>query len=222
MFTGIIQAVGTIQTLQEKGGDVALSVATGNLPMENVKLGDSIAVNGVCLTAVQLTDNSFIADVSRETLSLTSLGNLSTGSGVNLERALTLQDHLGGHLVSGHVDGLGKVEARRNDGRSEWFQIVAPKELAKYIAAKGSITIDGVSLTVNRVDGCRFEINIVPHTLQETIIGGYQAGTAINLEVDLVARYLERILLGDKAAIGSNDTEMGGGITKEFLNQNGY
>ena len=222
MFTGIIQAVGTIQTLQEKGGDVALSVATGNLPMENVKLGDSIAVNGVCLTAVQLTDNSFVADVSRETLSLTSLGNLSTGSGVNLERALTLQDHLGGHLVSGHVDGLGKVEARRNDGRSEWFQIVAPKELAKYIAAKGSITIDGVSLTVNRVDGCRFEINIVPHTLQETIIGGYQAGTAINLEVDLVARYLERILLGDKAAIGSNDTEMGGGITKEFLNQNGY
>lgn len=218
MFTGIIQAVGTIQTLQKKGGDVALSVAIGNLPMGHVKLGDSIAVNGVCLTAVQLTETSFVADVSRETLSLTSLGNLKTGSHVNLERALTLQDHLGGHLVSGHVDGLGHVVARRNDGRSEWFEIAAPKELAKYIAAKGSITIDGVSLTVNRVDGCNFEINIVPHTLQETIIGGYQAGTSINLEVDQVARYLERLLLGDKAAISSKESSETGGITKEFLN----
>jgi len=219
MFTGIIQAVGSIQSLQEKGGDVALSVATGKLPMSNVKLGDSIAVNGVCLTAVQLTENSFVADESRETLSLTSLGNLKTGSHVNLERALTLQDHLGGHLVSGHVDGLGQVEERRNDGRSEWFEIAAPKELAKYIAAKGSITIDGVSLTVNRVDGCRFEINIVPHTLQETVIGGYQAGTPVNLEVDLLARYLERLLLGDKAAIGSAKES---GITEGFLKENGY
>ena len=225
MFTGIIQAVGTVQTLQEKGGDVALSVATGKLPMSNVKLGDSIAVNGVCLTAVQLTDNSFVADVSRETLSLTSLGNLKAGSGVNLERALTLQDHLGGHLVSGHVDGLGHVEARRDDGRSVWFQIRTPKELAKYVAAKGSITIDGVSLTVNRVDGCHFEINIIPQTLQETIIAHYQAGTAVNLEVDLLARYLERLLLGDKAAIGSKDLEnsaSSAGITEAFLQQNGY
>ena len=222
MFTGIIQAVGTIQTLQEKGGDVAISVATGKMPMGNVKLGDSIAVNGVCLTAVQLTDNSFVADVSRETLSLTSLGNLKTGSKVNLEQALTLQDHLGGHLVSGHVDGLGQVNARRDDGRSVWFQIRVPKELAKYVAAKGSITIDGVSLTVNRVDGCDFEINIVPHTLEETIIGGYQAGTAVNLEVDLVARYLERILMGDKAAISSKDSSSTGGITEELLQQNGY
>ena len=222
MFTGIIQAVGTIKALQEKGGDVALSVATGKLPMKNVQLGDSIAVNGVCLTAVTFTDDGFIADVSRETLSLTSLGNLNIGSHVNLERALTLQDHLGGHLVSGHVDGLGLVEARRNDGRSEWFQIRVPKELAKYIAAKGSITIDGVSLTVNRVDGCDFEINIVPHTLQETIIGGYQAGTSVNLEVDQIARYLERLLLGDKAAIGSGDAVNQQDITEEFLNQNGY
>ena len=222
MFTGIIQAVGTVQTLQEKGGDIAISIATGKLPMGHVKLGDSIAVNGVCLTAVKLTDNSFVADVSKETLSLTSLGNLNSGSQVNLERALTLQDHLGGHLVSGHVDGLGVVESRRNDGRSEWFQIRAPKALAKYIAAKGSITIDGVSLTVNRVDGCCFEINIVPHTLQETIIGHYQAGSAINLEVDQVARYLERLLLGDKAAIGSQDASTSSGITEEFLNQNGY
>jgi len=222
MFTGIIQAVGTVQTLQEKGGDVAISIATGKLPMSHVKLGDSIAVNGVCLTAVQLTDHSFVADVSRETLSLTSLGNLKTGSEVNLEQALTLQDHLGGHLVSGHVDGLGLIEARRDDGRSVWFQIRVPKELAKYVAAKGSITIDGVSLTVNRVDGCHFEINIVPHTLEETIIGRYQAGAAINLEVDLVARYLERLLLGDTAAIGSKDTAGAGNITEAFLQQNGY
>lgn len=219
MFTGIIQAVGSIQSLQEKGGDVALSVATGKLPMSNVKLGDSIAINGVCLTVVQMTDKRFVADVSRETLSLTSLGNLKTGSHVNLERALTLQDHLGGHLVSGHVDGLGQVKARRNDGRSECFEIAAPKALAKYIAAKGSITIDGVSLTVNRVDGHHFEINVIPHTLQETVIGGYQAGTAVNLEVDLLARYLERLLLGDKAAIGSAQES---GITEGFLKENGY
>jgi riboflavin synthase len=219
MFTGIIQAVGSIQSLQEKGGDVALSVATGKLPMSNVKLGDSIAINGVCLTVVQMTDKRFVADVSRETLSLTSLGNLKTGSHVNLERALTLQDHLGGHLVSGHVDGLGQVKARRNDGRSEWFEIAAPKALAKYIAAKGSITIDGVSLTVNRVDGHHFEINVIPQTLQETVIGGYQAGTAVNLEVDLLARYLERLLLGDKAAIGSAQES---GITEGFLKENGY
>ncbi|PWR00306.1 riboflavin synthase [Leucothrix pacifica] len=219
MFTGIIQAVGTVKSLSSKGGDVALSISTGKLAMNNVALGDSIAVNGVCLTAVQLSEDSFVADVSRETLSLTSLGSLSTGSSVNLEKALTLQDHLGGHLVSGHVDGLGVVESRRHDGRSEWFKIKAPDTLAKYIAAKGSITIDGVSLTVNRVDGCDFEINIVPHTLQETIIDGYQAGTKINLEVDLLARYLERLLLGDKAAISSAGER---GITEAFLAENGY
>ncbi len=219
MFTGIIQAVGTVKSLSSKSGDVALSISTGKLAMNNVALGDSIAVNGVCLTAVQLSEDSFVADVSRETLSLTSLGSLSTGSSVNLEKALTLQDHLGGHLVSGHVDGLGVVESRRHDGRSEWFKIKAPDTLAKYIAAKGSITIDGVSLTVNRVDGCDFEINIVPHTLQETIIGGYQAGTKINLEVDLLARYLERLLLGDKAAISSAGER---GITEAFLAENGY
>lgn len=219
MFTGIIQAVGTVKSLTTKGGDVSLSIATGKLPMSNVALGDSIAVNGVCLTAVKLSDNGFVADVSRETLSLTSLGDLSTGSPVNLEKALTLQDHLGGHMVSGHVDGLGVVESRRHDGRSEWFQIKAPADLAKYIAAKGSITIDGVSLTVNRVDGCDFEINIVPHTLQETIIGHYQSGTKVNLEVDLVARYLERLLLGDKAAISQGG---GSGITEAFLADNGF
>jgi riboflavin synthase len=205
MFTGIIQSKGTIEALTPKGGDVELTVTTGKLEMANVELGDSIAVNGVCLTAVQLTDNSFVADVSKETLSLTSLGDLSVGSPVNLEKALTLETHLGGHLVSGHVDGLGEVLERRDDGRSEWFKVRTPASLAKYVAAKGSITIDGTSLTVNRVNGCDFEINIVPHTLQETIIGNYQVGTKVNLEVDQIARYLERLLLGDKAAISTED-----------------
>jgi riboflavin synthase len=166
-----------------------------------------------------MTENSFTADVSRETLSLTSLGALSKGSKVNLEKALTLQTRLGGHMVSGHVDGLGTVDSRHNDGRSERFLINAPENIAKYIATKGSITIDGVSLTVNKVDKASFEINIVPHTLQETIMGDYQAGTKINLEVDVVARYLERLIqggsLGEVADLGNN-------ITKSFLSENGY
>ena len=218
MFTGIIQSIGTLADLQPKGGDIALVVNTGKLDMSDVELGDSIAVNGVCLTAVALTASSFTADVSRETLSLTSLGNLSKGSAVNLEKALTLQTRLGGHLVSGHVDGLGEVESRRNDGRSEWFRIKAPDELAKYIAAKGSITIDGVSLTVNRVDGVYFEINIVPHTLQETIIGGYQSGTRINLEVDIIARYLERLIQGG----AMNELTNSSNITESYLAENGF
>lgn len=218
MFTGIIQAVGTLSELQPKGGDMALEVNTGKLDISDVQLGDSIAVNGVCLTAVALSEAGFTADVSRETLSLTSLGDLSEGSTVNLEKALTLETRLGGHLVSGHVDGLGEVVARRNDGRSEWFNIKAPNNLAKYIAAKGSITIDGVSLTVNRVDGVNFEINIVPHTIQETIIGHYQAGTKINLEVDVIARYLERLIQQG----GMEQMSSSSNITESFLNENGF
>lgn len=216
MFTGIIQSIGTLVELQPKGGDMELHVNTGKLDMSDVALGDSIAVNGVCLTAIAMTDSSFTADVSRETISLTSLGNLSTGSEVNLEKALTLQTRLGGHLVSGHVDGLGEVVSRHNDGRSERFRIKAPDGLAKYIAAKGSITIDGVSLTVNKVDGSYFEINIVPHTIQETIISHYQPGTQINLEVDVIARYLERLVQG--GALEDN----GSNITEAFLAENGY
>ncbi len=222
MFTGIIQAVGTLSDLQPKVGDMALVVNTGKLDMSDVQLGDSIAVNGVCLTAVALSDAGFTADVSRETLSLTSLGDLSKGSSVNLEKALTLQTRLGGHLVSGHVDGLGEVVARRNDGRSEWFNIKAPESLAKYIAAKGSITIDGVSLTVNRVDGVHFEINIVPHTLQETIIGHYQSGTKINLEVDVIARYLERLIQQGGMENLAGSTAMSSNITESFLTDNGF
>ncbi|WP_456415259.1 riboflavin synthase [Thiolapillus sp.] len=200
MFTGIIQATGKITSIKDQGGDIRLGIHTGKLDLSDVALGDSIAVNGVCLTAVELPGDGFVADVSRETLSLTSLGELAGGSPVNLEKALTLASRLGGHLVSGHVDALGKVISREEDARSVQFVVEAPAELAKYIVHKGSITVDGVSLTVNGVNGARFELNIVPHTLQETIMGSYRPGSKVNLEVDLVGRYLERLLLGDKAA----------------------
>lgn len=218
MFTGIIEATGTVRDMQPKGGDLRLTIATGKLDMNDVALGDSIAVNGVCLTAIEFDSNSFSADVSRETLSLTSLGNLNRGSKVNLEKALTLQTRLGGHLVSGHVDGLGEVVSRHDDARSVRFSIRAPDNLAKYIAAKGSITVDGTSLTVNKVDGSIFELNIVPHTLQETIIADYRSGSKVNLEVDVIARYLERLLLGEKAAQSTANS----GITEAFLAEHGF
>jgi len=217
MFTGIIQAVGRIEGVAARGGDVRLSVATGGLDLSDVALGDSIATNGVCLTAVELNAGGFSADVSRETLALTTLQGLKPGSRVNLEKALTLNTRLGGHLVSGHVDGIGRVLERRNDARSIRFAIEAPAELAKYIAHKGSICVDGTSLTVNAVRGAVFELNIVPHTLQETLIEGYQVGTRVNLEVDLIARYLERLMLGERAA----ETEPGG-VTEALLKARGF
>ncbi|OOZ42698.1 riboflavin synthase [Solemya elarraichensis gill symbiont] len=218
MFTGIIQAVGTIATMENHGGDMRLRIATGKLSLDDVALGDSIAVNGVCLTAVELPGDGFVADVSSETMELTSLASLKPGSSVNLEKALTLATRLGGHLVSGHVDGLGEVVNRSDDARSVHFVIRAPDELARYIAHKGSITIDGTSLTVNQVNGAEFDLNIVPHTIQETIIGGYQAGTKINLEVDIIARYLERLVLGDDAA----KPGVKGDINEELLRKTGF
>lgn len=219
MFTGIIQALGTIAAMRHQGGDMRLSINTGKLDMTDVALGDSIAVNGVCLTAVELSGAQFAADVSTETLSLTSLGQLKSGSPVNLEKALTLSTRLGGHLVSGHVDGLGEVINRYDDARSVRFTLQAPDALAKYISAKGSICVDGTSLTVNKVNGAQFELNIVPHTLQETIMGQYQSGSKVNLEVDVIARYLERLLLGDKAAEPMHSE---GGVTMELLAEHGF
>jgi len=216
MFTGIIESLGHIESIEEKGGDARFWIQTGKMNMHGVQLGDSIAMNGVCLTAIELRDAAYCADVSGETLSLTSLKQLQAGSRVNLEKALTLQTRLGGHMVSGHVDGLGKVIDRYDDGRSVRFVIAAPKTLAKYIAVKGSITVDGVSLTVNKLDGCQFELNIVPHTLQETIMDDYQAGSEVNLEVDLVARYLERLMLGDDAAKSNKD------ISLNLLSEKGF
>ena len=219
MFTGIIQSIGRIQRLEPRGGDVRLSIDTGKLDLSHAALGDSIAVNGVCLTAVELHAHGFSADVSRETLSLTTLGTLTPGSRVNLEPALTLATPLGGHLVSGHVDGVGQIIEQREDARSWRLRIQAPAELARYIAPKGSICVDGTSLTVNQVEGAAFELNIVPHTLEETIIGGYRSGTRVNLEVDLIARYLERLLLGDAAAESGSAKP---GLTMGFLARHGF
>ncbi|MGD2081470.1 MAG: riboflavin synthase [Chromatiales bacterium] len=218
MFTGIVQAVGRIAAVEARGGDVRLRIRSGRLALADVGIGDSIAVNGVCLTAVELPGDGFAADVSRETLSLTTLGELDTGSRVNLEKALTLATPLGGHLVSGHVDGMGEVIERRDDARSVRLRIRAPAGLARYIASKGSICVDGTSLTVNAVDGAVFDLNIVPHTLDETIIGDYVKGTRVNLEVDLLARYLERLLLGEGAA----DPDATQGVTRELLERHGF
>jgi riboflavin synthase len=217
MFTGIIQAIGTVEAVAARGGDVRLTLNTGDLDLADVALGDSIATNGVCLTAVALTARGFAADVSRESLSLTTLHLLKPGNRVNLEKALTLNTRLGGHLVSGHVDAIGRVVERRDDARSIRFAIEAPAELAKYIAHKGSICVDGTSLTVNAVRGAVFELNIVPHTLQETIMDEYRTGTRVNLEVDLIARYLERLILGEQAAEAE-----AGGVTEALLRSRGF
>lgn len=200
MFTGIVESLGTIAAIEERGGDTRLTIATGELDISRVQLGDSIAVNGVCLTAVELPGNGFVADVSRETLSLSTAGLWQVGDPVNLERALTPASRLGGHIVAGHVDDIGEVVSRHSDARSERFRLRVPAALARYIAHKGSVAVDGVSLTINRVEGAEFEINIVPHTLERTVIGGYQPGVKVNIEVDVIARYLERLLLGDRAA----------------------
>ena len=216
MFTGIIQAVGSIRRREPRGDDMRMVIATGGLELSAVKIGDSIAVNGVCLTAVTLAADSFAADVSAETLQRSSLGALAEGDPVNLELALTLATPLGGHLVSGHVDGLGEVVERRPEGRSERFRIRAPDRLARYIAEKGSICVDGVSLTINAVEGSVFDLNIVPHTLAATTLGDFRPGRKVNLEVDLIARYLERLMLGERAAQGN------GGVTLDALRQHGF
>lgn len=195
MFTGIIEAVGKIQRIEPVGGDMRLTIDTLSLDMNDVQLGDSIAVNGVCLTAIKFDQSSFVADVSNETVSLTTLKNLKAGSSVNLEKALLPTTRLGGHLVSGHVDGVGTVTNIAEDARSVRYAVKVPEELKKYIAVKGSICIDGTSLTVNVVSSDCFEINIVPHTQEKTIIKDYKTGTTVNLEVDLIARYLERLLM---------------------------
>ncbi|TNF36676.1 MAG: riboflavin synthase [Gammaproteobacteria bacterium] len=217
MFTGIIQAVGHIAASEARGGDCRLRVATGKLDLGDVRLGDSIATNGVCLTVVALPGDGFVADVSVETLTHTTLGSLGKGARVNLEKALTANSRLGGHLVSGHVDGVGEVISLHADARATRYRLRAPDFLARYIAHKGSICVDGVSLTVNAVVGAEFELAIVPHTTAETIFGDYTPGSKVNLEVDVIARYLERLLMGDKAADAKAS-----GIDRAFLAEHGF
>ena len=200
MFTGIIEAIGTIESVEQRGGDVRLTVATGKLDLSDVHIGDSICTSGCCLTVVELPGHGFVADVSTETLKLTTLSSWQSGTEVNLEKSLTPMSRLGGHMVSGHVDAVAEVISREPSARAEVFWLRAPSEFARYIAHKGSVTLDGTSLTVNRVEGADFCLTIVPHTLQETVMDTYESGTKVNLEVDLVARYLERLQLGDAAA----------------------
>ena len=211
MFTGIIKDRGTISAISRRGGDVRLTVSSPGLPWSEFEIGESIAVNGVCLTAVALHDDGFDTDVSVETLSVTGLGQLEVGSPVNLEPAISLGERLGGHLVSGHVDCTGTVASRASDARSIRLVIEIPEEYSRYVAKRGSVCVDGVSLTINEVSGNRFEINIIPHTTEVTIIDGYAVGTVVNVEVDMLARYIERLLGKD-----------GDGISIDVLKAHGY
>jgi riboflavin synthase len=218
MFTGIIEDVGHIAKLQPKGDDIRLTVAVNKLDMSDVHLGDSIATNGVCLTVVEFSDSHYSVDVSPETIKRSGFADYQVGSKVNLEKAMQAKSRFGGHIVSGHVDGVGKITAITPIDRWLEIWIQAPDNLAKYISEKGSITIDGVSLTVNDVDGAKFMLTLIPHTLDQTIIGSYQVGSKVNLEVDLIARYLERLMQGENAA----KSQQKSGIDLQFLADNGF
>ena len=214
MFTGIIKAKGTIRSVKKRGGDLCLSVESAGIDWSDFEIGESISVNGVCLTATALQPNGFEADVSMETMNVTALGALAAGNSVNLEPSISLGERLGGHLVSGHVDCVGTVTARSNDARSVRLAIEIPEEYGRYIAKKGAVCVDGVSLTINEVSARAFEVNIIPHTAEETIIGDYTAGTTVNIEVDLLARYIERLLTGT----GDSESD----ISVDFLKAHGY
>jgi riboflavin synthase len=196
VFTGIVQSVGTVVALDERGGDLRLEIDASAIDEARMQTGDSVAVAGVCLTVAGRTARGFVADVSRETLAVTTIGGWRVGTRVNLEPALRAGDALGGHFVLGHVDGRATVDARHPDARSERLRFGAPASLQRYLARKGSVALDGVSLTVNDVDGAEFGVNLVPHTLAATTLGGLQPGAEVNLEVDLMARYAERLING--------------------------
>jgi riboflavin synthase len=212
MFTGIVRAMGTVSRLEPRGGDLRLIIDAPGFDWRACKVGDSLCVNGVCLTAVKLHKDGFETDVSRETLQVTALGGMSPGDKVNIEPALALNEPLGGHLVSGHIDCIGTVRALRKDARSLRLEIEIPAEFTRYTARKGSICVDGVSLTINAVSANAIELNIIPHTVASTIIGGYAIGTQVNIEVDLLARYIERLL--------SNGAEQD--ISMDLLREHGY
>jgi riboflavin synthase len=211
MFTGIVQTKGTIGAIEKRGGDVRMTITAPGLPWSDYQVGDSISVNGVCLTAVEVLADGFVTDVSVETLNVTTLNQAGQGDEVNLEPALRIGDALGGHLVSGHVDGIGVVISRSEDARSIRLAFEVPTELARYIAKKGSVCVDGVSLTINEVSGNTFSLNIIPHTAEITTMGAYDKGTTVNIEVDLLARYIERML--------GNDADR---LSIDFLREHGY
>lgn len=200
MFTGIIEAIGVVSRIERNGGDMRLHVDAGTLGLEDIKRGDSLCVSGVCLTAIDIDVAVFAVDVSIETLARTTLGTLRAGDPVNLEKAMRLSDRLGGHLVAGHIDGIAQVVSIESEARSQRWLFELPSVLARYVAPKGSICIDGVSLTVNEVDGARFGVNLIPHTIDATTFKARRAGDAVNLEVDLIARYVDR-MLGEREAL---------------------
>ena len=216
MFTGIIKAKGIIRSLKKQGGDLCLSVESQDIDWAEFDIGESISVNGVCLTATALHADGFDADVSLETMNVTALGSLAAGSAVNLEPSISLGERLGGHLVSGHVDCVGTVTARDQDARSVRLTVEVPEQYSRYLARKGAVCVDGVSLTINEVSAAAFEVNIIPHTAAETIIREYVIGTAVNIEVDLVARYIERLLTGTGESKSDSD------ISVDFLKAHGY
>ena len=216
MFTGIIETSGKIKDLSSNGGDWQIVIESSGLDFSDVELGDSISVSGTCLTVITKDAGSFTADVSNETMRCTSLGSLKKGDQVNLEKAMTPSSRLGGHIVSGHVDGLAELIEISEDGRSTRLTYKVPKGLARYIAAKGSVCLDGVSLTVNEVSGCEFNVNIIPHTTELTTIHLYSVGRKVNLEVDVVSRYLERLITADA------DVENNTSLTLDNLRQAGF
>ncbi|MFC6052953.1 riboflavin synthase subunit alpha [Acinetobacter sp. Ac_877] len=217
MFTGIIESVGKVESLQSVGGDVRLRIQTG-LDMSDVHLGDSIATNGICLTVIDWGDNWYAADVSRESLNRTTLGQWKVGQRVNVEKAMLPTTRFGGHIVSGHVDAVGEITVVKADARSIYYEVTAPAEIARYLAEKGSVTVDGISLTINHLNGRVLSLNLIPHTAERTNIGTWQVGAKVNLEVDVLARYIERLLLGDKAA----ETKQQSKISMDFLAENGF
>ncbi|MFA0414713.1 riboflavin synthase [Vibrio renipiscarius] len=216
MFTGIVEAVGTLAAITPKGEDISVTVSSNKLDMSDVKLGDSIATNGVCLTVVAFNDHSYTADLSLETLNKTGFTHYQAGDKVNLEKAMLPTTRFGGHIVSGHVDGVGEIVERNQVGRSIEFWVAMPEELNKYVAEKGSITVDGISLTVNALRKNAFKLTIVPHTGEETTIADFHVGRKVNLEVDVLARYMERLLTSQQSQQPESR------ITMEFLQQNGF
>jgi len=216
MFTGIIEATGNIKHLEQVGGDLRAVIMSSDMNFSDVAIGDSICVSGVCLTAIAKTDSSFTVDISNETVSLTSFATLKAGARVNLEKAMQPASRFGGHIVSGHVDGLAELVSRSADARSERLEFAVPASLQKYIAAKGSVCLEGISLTVNEVSGNRFGVNIIPHTAEKTTIGTLQTGDQVNLEVDIISRYLERLL-------ETRETDAGdAGLTLDKLVRSGF
>ena len=217
MFTGIIESLGKVESLQSVGGDVRLRIGT-SLDMSDVHLGDSIATNGICLTVIEWGENWYAADVSRESLNRTTLGTWKVGQRVNVEKAMLPTTRFGGHIVSGHVDAVGEITLVREDARSIYYEVTAPAEIAKYLAEKGSVTVDGISLTINHLRGNVISLNLIPHTAERTNIGTWKTGAKVNLEVDVLARYIERLMLGDKAA----ETQEQSKLSMAFLAENGF